>query len=291
LTPGLRKIFFDEYKQWPEEFSQIATVETSDRAYEEEQAMTGLGRLVQKSESRSISYDLGVMGGKQRYTHVEYALGFRISRKLLDDDQYGVMKKMSKQLAVSAKQTVELEFGLFLDDIFTGATYKTIDAHPLCYTAQPLLIGGTYCNMASTPADLGVGSLRAAGERIERLVNERGLPLMMKPTTLLVSPTYQWVAAEILKSTGAPYTNENQPNVTQSILGLNYIVNHFMSDTDQWNLLAPKGQHDIKFFWRQKPVFESSDDFDTKDAKFSVTCRFSLGFTDWRGVDGSSGAA
>jgi hypothetical protein len=291
LKPGLKKVFFDEYKAWPEEYSQIFNVMTSDKAYEEELITTGLGRLERKNESASISYDQGLQGDKKKYTHVTYGLGFRVSKELYDDDQYGVIKKMSKQLATSVKQTVELEAALLIDDMFSGSVYTGVDGYALCYASHPLLIGGTYANCPSVHTDLSVGALRAANERIERLVNERGLPMMMRPTTLLVTPNNQWVAKEILGSEKAPYTSENQPNVTQQIMNLSYTVNHFMSDSDQWNLFAPKGEHDLKFFWRMKPVFDNSDDFDTKDAKFSVMCRFSLGFTDWRGVDGSSGNA
>lgn len=292
LAPGLRKVFFDEYKQWPEEYSQIAQVETSSQAYEEDLNATGLGRLERKNEGTSLTYDLGIQGNKKRYTHVTFALGFRVSQEMMEDDLYGVMKKMSKQLAMSAKQTVELEFGLFLDDLFTGSTYTGFDSNALCYnTGHPLLVGGTYANAPNPHVDLSISALRAASERMERVVNERGLPLLLRPTTLLVTPTYAWVAEEILKTEKEPYTPNNTVNSTQNLMKLSYTVNHFMSDADQWNLLAPKGQHDIKFFWRKKPVFENSDDFDTKDAKFSVVCRFSLGAGDWRGLDGSSGGA
>ena len=121
------------------------------------------------------------------------------------------------------------------------------------------------------------------------MVDGRGLKVMCKPSVIVVSPTYQWVANEIIKSQLVPYSNENQPNSTQDILNLSYMVYHYMSDEDMWLMLAPKGQHDLKFFWRQKPQFDNSDDFNTKDALFSVFSRFTMGATDWRGVDGSSG--
>lgn len=292
LAPGLRKVFFDTYKDWSEEYSRIATVESSTRAYEDELIVAGLGRMERKAEGHSIAYDRGTQGGKQRFTHVTFGLGFRVSMELYQDDLYNVMKRMSKQLARSVRQTVELEFGAFIDDLFTGTTYTTVDDNPCCYsTGHPLTSGGTYANAPAVAIDLSVSGIRAASERMERCVDERGLPIMLMPSTLLVSPTYQWVAKEILGSEKVPYSADNTVNATQQILGLNYMVSHFMSDTDQWNMFADKSQHDIKFFWRMKPEFDNADDFDNKDAKFSAVCRFSMGFTDWRGVDGSAGAA
>jgi hypothetical protein len=290
LAPGLRKVFFDEYKTWPEEYSKIATVESSSRAYEEELITAGLGRFERKPEGMSLIYDDPIQGDKKRYTHVTFALGFRVSREMWQDDQYTIMKKMSKELAMSARQTVELEFGSMVDDAFVGGTHLGADGKALCATDHPLLVGGTYQNRPTVHTDLGVGALRSSLERIELMVSERGLPIMTFGSTVIVSPTFQWVAKEMLsaKTEFAPYTDENQINAFRD-MNLGYMVYHFMSDSDMWFTLAQKSEHDMKFFWRQKPLFENGDDFDTKDAKFSGFMRFSYGFTDWRGVDGSSG--
>jgi len=290
LAPGLRKVFFNEYKMWPEEYSRIATVGTSKRAYEEELIVAGLGRFEQKPEGQPLIYDDPIQGEKRRYTHVTWSLGFRVSREMWQDDLYNVMKRMSSELAKSARQTVELEFATIVDDAFTGASILGADGKALCATDHPLLVGGTYQNRPTTHTDLGVGSLRSALERLENTVSERGLPLMLGTgATVLVTPTFQWVAKEMLspQTQGAPYTNENQINAFRD-MSLSYMVYHFGSDSDAWLVLS-NGNHDIKFFWRQKPLFENGDDFDTKDAKFSGFMRFSYGFTDWRGVDGSSG--
>lgn len=289
LAPGLRKVWMDDQKQWPEEYSRILNVRSTTLPYEDELITTGLGRLEQKPKGKPITYDSGLVGNSKRYTPTTYALGFRVERELYDDEQYGVIKKMAKQLSTSAKQTVEYEVGAFLDDLFTGATYTGADGYAACYTAHPLTIGGTYGNKPTVDTDLSISALRAAYQRMELMVNERGLRCMTKPSLLVVSPTYQWIAKEIIGSEKVPYSAENQPNVTQQIMGLSYMVSHYMSDEDMWILLAPPSEHDLRFIWRKRPTLDNSDDFNTKDALFSVDCRFTMGFTDWRGVDGSSG--
>lgn len=290
LAPGLRKVFFEKLKEWKEEYSVIAHVESSKKAYEEELTMAGAGRFQQKPKGQSLIYDDFIQGNVKRYTHLTFALGFRVERELYDDDLYGVMKKMSRELATAARQTVELEFALMLDDAFTGNTYTGADGKALCATDHDLLTGGTYANEPATQVDLSIGALRAASERMERTVNERGLPEMRgRGKSVLVTPTYQWAAKEIIGSSGKAYTADNTLNAFEG-MDLTYSVNHYMPDDDMWFLFAEKSMHDVKFFWRQKPIFENGDDFDTKDAKFSGYMRFSLGWTDWRGVDGSSGA-
>jgi hypothetical protein len=290
LAPGLRKVFMDDQKLWPEEYSKILKVGSTTKAYEDDIITTGLGRLEQKPKGQPITYDSGLVGNTKRYTPTTYGLGFRVERELYEDEQYGVIKKMAKQLSTSARQTVEYEVGAFLDDLFTGATYTSADANPICYASHPLTIGGTYGNTPSTAADLSISALRAAYQRMELMVNERGLRCMTKPSLLIVSPTYQWIANEIIGSEKVPYSAENQPNSTQKIMGLSYMVSHYISDEDMWILLAPPAEHDLQFLWRIRPRFDNADDFNTKDALFSVDCRFTMGATDWRGVDGSSGA-
>lgn len=293
LAPGLRKVFFGIYNDWPEEYSQICNIKDTKRAYEDDLIVAGGGLLERKAEGKSISYDTFKQGNSKRHTPETFALGFRVTEEMYDDDLYSIMNKMTSQLARAARITPEVEFGLFLDDIFTGSVYTGADGQALCYSTGHTLTrtGGTYANAPTVGVDLGVTSLRAASERMERTLGEEGLPAKIMPSLLLVSPTYQWVAAEILKAEKAPYTNENQPNVTQGILGLKYTVNHYMSDADQWNIFASKGMHDVQIIWRKRAMFKNADDHDTGDAKFSVRMRFTFGFTDWRGVDGSAGGA
>jgi hypothetical protein len=287
IAPGLRKVFFDEFKALPEEFSQIFNVDSSSQAYEDELAVTGLGRFERKNEHEPIVYDDPIQGGKVRYTHNSFGLGFRVSRELYDDDLYSVMKRMSKQLSISARQCVEIEAAALLNDAQTGSLYTGFDTKQLLYSAHPLLIGSTYGNTPSAShVDLSITSLRVAMETQEQCVNERGLPIYVPASRLVVAPAFQWIAKEILGSDAKPYTSDNELNVFKDA-GLTYMVYHYFTGTASWLMLAPKNQYDLKFFWRTKPEFRNSDDYDTLDAKFSGFMRFSVGFSDWRGVYGS----
>jgi hypothetical protein len=124
---------------------------------------------------------------------------------------------------------------------------------------------------------------------MEDMVNERGQERMLIPKKIIVGTTSQWLAEEILGSQQKPYTANNEKNVFAG-RGMDIMVYHYILDADAWLTLADPGNHGVQFFWRTRPQFENEDDFDTKDAKFSGFMRFSFGFTDWRGVDGSSGA-
>lgn len=291
IAPGLRKEFFKTYQLWPDEYSIMANVETSTRAFEEELTLAGLGLFRPKGEGKSLTWDTGKEGNVKRYDHVAFSLGFRVTREMWDDDLYNVMRRMSQELGQSARLTVEYEWASLIDDIFLGNTHLTADEKPIAATDHELVIGGEYANRPTVATDLGIGALRAASERMERTPNERGLPENRgRGKLIVVSPTYQWIAKEIIGTEKKPYTSDNTLNAFND-MGLEYTVNHYMSDDDMWVLLAEKQRHDLKFFWRVKPEFENDDDFDTGDAKFKGYFRISYGATDWRGVDGGSGNA
>lgn len=288
LAPGLRKIFFEDYETFPKEYSKYFNEMTSKQAYEEEAVMMGLGRLERKLEGVALTVDNGKQGNTKRYTHVTYGLKFEVTEEMYEDDLYNVMTRMAKMLSQSVQQTIEIEAGLFLDDMFTGAVYTGADGQPLMSNAHPLLIGGTVDNNGGA-VDLSPGALRTDFEACSSLVNERGLPIYKVPKLLVVTPSNAWVANDIIKATQVPYSANNEPNSTQDIMQLRYTVTHYQADADQWATFPEKSQHDLKWFWRTKPKFRNWDDPDTGNAMFGVRVRFSLGFTDWRGPYGGTG--
>ena len=66
-------------------------------------------------------------------------------------------------------------------------------------------------------------------------------------------------------------------------------VNHYLTDTDAWFIKTniPNG---MMRFNRRAVEFGNDNDFDTDNAKAKATLRFSVGWTDFRGVYGTPGA-
>lgn len=291
LAPGLHDIFFNRYNQWPDEYSQVFNVLSSNRAYEEDAEVTGLGQLVTKGEGVSITYDDPFQStNKKRYTHTAFGLGFRVTEELYNDDLYGIIKKMPASLARSAKQTTEVQAWNVFNNAFNAA-YAGLDGVALCSTAHPnvRLVGGPYSNRLSTDADLSVTSLQAAIELMEGTTDDRDMNIMLKPNMLIVTPSNKWMARELLNSTSKPHTADNEINALKEE-ELKYFVGHYLTDSDAWFLVSDKADHALNFFWRKRPTFDNSDDFDSGDAKFKATMRFSVGFSGWRGVIGTPGA-
>jgi len=109
---------------------------------------------------------------------------------------------------------------------------------------------------------------------------------------LVIPKELQFTAERLMKSTLRTATADNDINAIRS-MGMvpeGYAVNHFLTDTDAWFLMtdAPNG---LKMFNRAgiKTAFEG--DFDTGNVRYKARERYSFGWSDPRGIYGSSGAA
>lgn len=282
IAPGLMDIAFERLKEHAEEYSQFLVVETSDSAYDEEQVMGGLGLARLKLEGEGLTYDDPIQGGTKRWLHDTYALGWQITREMIEDEKYGIMRKMPGELMKSCRQTWEQLGANALN--LSASTITTADGVSLLNTAHPLLGGGTYSNRLSPDADFSVTALQDILIMYENMVNERGLKMQLSPTNLWIPPELQFTVAKVLQSTFEPGTGNNDVNTVQGRLAP--AVLHFLTDTNNW-FVSSKDENTVKFKWRRKPSMDSTDDFETKGTKHSITFRCSVGALDWRGWAGS----
>ena len=294
LAPGLNEVYSqnNDYKQYPPEFSIVFDVDSSDRQFEEEVVMTGFPTMPSKKERDPVIYEDALLGTTKRYTNVTYALGFRVSEELWEDELYGTIKALPKELAFSARDVVEVtSAGVFINGFTDSADYLGPDGEPLfgdgTNKTHPMLGGGTWVNQLNPAADLNPDSLELAINDIEATTNDRGLLIMLKAQLLIVPTQLQWIADELLNSDLKPHVSTNEINPLQT-KDLKYTVWHYLTDPDAWFIRAQK--HYLKFFWRIKDKLTNSDDFDTGDAKFKSRQRFIQGYTDTHGIYGSPGS-
>lgn len=288
LEPGLRKIYGDAYKDYPEEYTNVFMVDGSTKSFEQDHGITTLGLVPEKTQGRSVDYDDPLDGYTKTYTHVTYGLGFKVTREMMEDDLYRKMKAMPKALARSVRQTVEVLAANHLNRAFSNS-YTGADGKELCATDHPLVGGGTFSNELDTAADLSVTSYEQALIDIQEFTDDRGLKMMVQPKKLVVAPANLFQAQMILKSAQLPDTANNNYNPAQGTMPGGIVVMHWLTDADAWFITTdvPNG---LNFLWRRRPEFTNDNDWDSENAKFKTTFRCSSGWTDPRGIFGSPGA-
>jgi hypothetical protein len=289
LRPGLRRDFRDSYEQFAEEYSMLLRVGTQDRAEVEAVNLAGLPRMVPRGEAEPVTYIDPVQGDKVIYVDTEFALGFQISQRLIEDDLYSRANQNAKWLGRSARLTQEFQAAALLDDAFAGALFTGVNGEALISTSHALLNSAAVgSNRLATDIQISVTGMQAMYDLAETTVDETGDPIPIMPDTVVVAVADSWVAAQINDSTLEPFTSDNQINQITARKGqVRAIVSHYKTQSNDW-FMRDTSLHDAHFLFRVRPQFRDTFDFDTVAAKYWARQRINVYFFDWRGWLGTS---
>src|SRR4051812_12982837 len=109
LWPGVNAWYGKAYTEYDTGWPALFDKYSSSKAFEEDVGYSGFGLAVVKPEGSPVSYDTAKQGFITRYQHVVYALGFIITREMVEDDQYDVIaQRKAEALAFSMRQTKEV---------------------------------------------------------------------------------------------------------------------------------------------------------------------------------------
>ena len=288
ISQDFKNVFFDSYTRMESEYEKVANVSSMDGAYIREGQMAGLKALQGIGEGEPVAYDSFIQGNEKTVMPSDFALGLAVTRNMYDDDKTGYMKKGFSELGKAAAYTRELKFWDLFNAGFVTTTRVGIDGAAL-FASHTLGGGGTYSNYASSASSLSMTTLQAMLDRFELMPNERGIPIRVKPRLLIVPPQLRWKAEQLVKAEFNPENANHEPNYAQ-ITGLQFMVSHYLSSTTAWFVVGDKSDHDLRFIWRKQLALQSTDDFDTRTAKFMAVMRLQTTFFGWRGVDGNAGA-
>lgn len=290
LWPGINAWYGKEYAEYPVEWDQLYEQNKSTRAFEEDVGITSFGLAQVKPEGSPISYDSERQGFITRYSHVVYALGFVITREIVEDDLYDVVgQRKAKGLAYSMRQTKEVVGANVFNRAF-NTSYTGGDGKAMCVSDHPNVAGGTWSNILATAADISEASLEQASIDIQAFTNDRGLLIAARPRKLVITPSQEFEVKRILGSSGRVGTANNDLNAIKT-MGIipEVVVNHYLTDSDAWFILTSV-KDGLKYWSRRADEFGEDNDFDTENAKYKATARYSFGWTDPRAIYGTPGA-
>lgn len=290
LWPGVNAWYGKAYDEYPVEWTDLFDKYTSRKAFEEDVGVSSFGLASIKPEGQGISYDTEVQGFITRYTHINYGLGFIVTKEAFEDDQYDVIaERRAKGLAFSMRQTKETVAANVYNRAF-NSSYVGGDGICMLANNHVNVAGGTWSNILATASNLTEAALEQAVIDISRFKNDRGLLIQVVPQSLHIPPELMFTAERILKSQYRVGTANNDINALVSMgkfpKGLK--VNHYFTSTTAWFLRTntPDG---LKYFERRPDNFTEDNDFDTENAKFKATARYSFYWTDPRQLYGTAG--
>jgi len=283
VVPGLFSFMAEAYSPKSSEqlWKKLAKVKTSRRAYEESAYFAPLSLIPGKPEGQSIQYDTFVQGATKRWSHKTYGLGIKISEELIEDALYPEipteMAQITKELGKSAYETIEV----IVHDVINSGTATTSHTDGLngaiFATGKTRLRGGTWDNLLSPASDLSATSLQAALDIFENTKDDTGKIQIIRAKDIWVAPAQAWKTKELLNSTYDPESANNSINTIKE-RNLNIQVSPFLTNNKGFTLIAepPHDNGGLIAYLRRKVTFAQDGDFESGDAKFKVTFRFSV---------------
>lgn len=230
-----------------------------------------------------VKYDDIHKGWEKTYTHVEFAKGVIVERKLIDDNQTRVAFGRAASLGDSAFRKREKDGALIFNNAF--ATDTGPDSQFLCDTDHPYSAedSTTYSNKGTSALSKSVvGTTRVA---MSKFVDDTGDLMDVQPDLLLIPPELEDAAIEITRSQLDPTSANNAVNPQSG--RFRYIVWNYLTDTNNWFMIDSGRMRQFLNWFERVPIeFAAEEDFDTLQRKYRAYMRYSYGYDDARWVFG-----
>lgn len=291
LQEGLNAVFGLEYSRYPEQWRDIfESSNENSKAYVEDVLMTGFGAAPVKAEGSAVTYDTAAEGYVSRYVFETIALAFAITEEAIEDNLYGSLgQKLARALARSMQYTKNVKGANILNNMFTSGTGG--DGVVLGSASHPLQGGGVLSNILATAADLSETSLENLLIQIGDATDDRGIPVALNVRRMVIPNELGFTAQRILKSELRQGTADNDTNAVRT-LGLvpSFSINNYLTDADAWFLITDC-MDGLKAITRKSLSKGTEGDFETGNMRYKARERYVFGWSDWRGVYGTAGAA
>lgn len=285
LEPGLRAIFESQRDALAaaSRIPLLFNVQPSDKAQEHDLGMGGFGDW--RAYDGTIEYDENEQLWKVTYTHEEFVRGFFVERRLVDDDQYNVISRRPRGLAMSAMRKREKDATSVFNNAFSS-TYAGGDGVELCgsHPYSP--------SNASTQSNAGTSPLSyAAVVETRRLMREykddRGELIPVNPKLIVHPPELEETASAIVNTMNKVDTADYHDSFVKR-QGIQNLVWDYLTDANNWFMLDAELAK-LFLMWFDHTTLEFAADPTGSyhlRARYRGYMRYSYGWSDWRMVYG-----
>jgi hypothetical protein len=245
-------------------------------------------------EGAGVRYESPVPGFNKTYTHLQYALGFKVSKIAYQRDQFGVFTKLASGMGKIAAETQELAAAYNFNRGF-DPTFPGFDGVPLFSPSHPLIkASGVQSNMLPIAADPDVDSIRALVTLARRTKSQVGAVQRIVPKKLIVPPELAFVTNETTFSKGRSDTANRADNMFGRDMGFgtlqDVMVWDYLTDPHAWFLQADIEETELRFYEAEKFNLVHGVDFETRSLKTAGWMQFSCSWNSYFGILGAPSA-
>ena len=281
LEPGLRTIFEIQRDALAAAslIPGLFNVTGSTKAEEHDLSVGGFGDWLEYKGA--IEYDDYEQGFKTTYTHVSYVRGFKVARELVDDDQYNIINRRPRGLALSAMRTREKHAASVFNNAFSSS-YVGGDNVELCGD-HPLSPSNSSTQSNEGTDAISYDAVVDARLAMREYKDDRGELIQVNPTVILHAPELEEKASGIVNTLNKVDVADYHDSFIRR-KGLTNLSWDYLTDADNWFLIDPVlAKLYLLWFNRTALEFEMDPTSDFRlEARYRGYMRFSYGFSDWR---------
>jgi hypothetical protein len=302
LVPGVHEFVGMSYGETPEEHAPLYETLKTNRAWEEEVMLSGMGGAPTKGEGQAVTFDDIQETYTSRYTMETVAIGFAVTKEAFDDDLYdNIARAKAQELGRAMADTKQVKAAAVFNRGF-NSSYTGGDGVPLFSAAHPTSSGTDFDNAYA--ADFSESSLEDICVAVNLFTNDRGILISARPKSLHIPAQLEFTANKILK---AEYSGTStaliknaagsdnvggllmQPNMISARFPGGIHINRRFTDQDAW-FVRTSVDNGTKMFVREALGGSDDVDFLTDNHLFKFRERYGFGWTNPRQWLGSEGA-
>lgn len=285
LEPGLRAIFFTQMDALaaravrPILFNEIG----SSKAQEHFQGAGGMSDVPEYKGT--IEYDDFDQLYKTTFTHAEYVRGFKVERKLVEDDQYNIINARPMALALAYERTMEKHAASVFNNAFSSS-YLGGDSVALC-GSHPYSPTNASTQSNSGTTALSYDAVIATRKLMRAYEDDRGELIPCMPDLIVHPPELEDTANDIVNTANKPLTANYQDNFVRrsNIRALSW---DYLTDSNNW-FLVDSAMAALHLIWINRVstefAMDPTGDYNL-EARYRGYARWSYGWSDWRWVYG-----
>lgn len=291
LDPRFQRIFHEQYRQLPDMLPKLFNFEKDNGR--DSMKWSSVGAFGDWSEfTGTVAYDDINQGYDTTGTHIEFASGFQVRRKLFMDDQYNIMDARPRGLATAYQRTRQKHGARVFNNAFSTDSYfyNNSEGVALCSDSHTTTASGTstaagFDNLVTTA--LTAVALNSAVIQMRNFRDDRANRMTVIPNAILIPVDLREEGFEIVKSQGKVDTAENNRNI--HFEQFDVIEWEYLTDSNNWFLMDSMNRAQmLQWVDRVKMEFAMAEDIDTLVAKWRGYARYMNAWTDWRFILGAS---
>ena len=280
----LSLVFLDQLHGFPSMLPRLYRFMKATQGTEYDLLTTGFG--LPKVFTDSIYYDQPQEGYKKFVQETQYALGFIVTRQLLRNDLYGVIRNRASDLANSFRLLRETA-GAFPFVNAANAAFTVGDGNPLAYASHTSPVSAITQSNTNSLA-FSAPNLQANRLQMKKWLDDRGIPQTNIPDLILAPMDLEETVYQVLKSMGQLDTANNNRNYSEGRYDA-VIWDNFLTSSSNWGLINSKLMKERLVFREWEPTsFMRSGEFDTLSTKFAGYTSFGISTPEWRWVNWSA---